>query len=71
MHFLSTYFVLGNKRFVEEVEALTVQMLKEENRGRAVGWRKKYKSCSFGVAPFIRVKISITREKSLQQKHKK
>jgi hypothetical protein len=46
-------------------------MLKEENKGRPVGWRKEYKSCSFGVAPFIRVKMSITREKSLQQKHKK
>ena len=37
--------VLGSKRFVEEVEALTGKRLKEGSRGRPVGWRKEDKSC--------------------------
>ncbi|WP_338143915.1 transposase [Bowmanella dokdonensis] len=33
--------VLGSKRFVEEVEALTGKRLREGKRGRRVGWRKE------------------------------
>ncbi len=32
--------VLGNERFIEEVEVLTGKTLKEGKRGRPVGWKK-------------------------------
>jgi len=32
--------VLGNERFIEQVEALTGKVLKEGKRGRPFGWRK-------------------------------
>ena len=32
--------VLGNERFVEQVEALTSKRLQEGKRGRRVDWRK-------------------------------
>lgn len=36
--------VLGNERFVEEVEIITGKILKEGKRGRPLGWRKAVKS---------------------------
>ncbi|MBT1062586.1 hypothetical protein KJY73_03320 [Bowmanella sp. Y26] len=33
--------VLGNERFVGEVEALTGKALREGKRGRRTGWRKE------------------------------
>jgi putative transposase len=39
--------ILGNDRFVEEVEALTGKQLREGKRGRPVGWRKVSGSAHF------------------------
>jgi len=36
--------ILGNERFIEEVEALTGKRLQEGKRGRQIGWRKSNQS---------------------------
>jgi ribonucleotide monophosphatase NagD (HAD superfamily) len=45
--------VVGSERFVEEVDDLTRKILKEDNRGRLVVWRKKLNLVHFNLTEFI------------------